>query len=162
MNNTFVGTGRLAYDPELRFTNNGKAICRLRVAFSNSRKNRNTGEYEYTDPLWVDITLWEQMAQNAAELLRKGDELVAAGSLELEKFEMTKGDNAGQVRESWVLNGAEVAPSIRRKNPFTRSDGRGDTQPRNNGRPAAAARTPDPATASRAKLDNPFGDDPPF
>jgi single-strand DNA-binding protein len=175
MNSQFIGTGRLGRDPELRYTKNGKAVCELGVAFQNSTKDRQSGDYVYSPTVWVSITLWERMAENAAGLLRKGDELLCSGSLELEEFERTRGDRAGEKDSKMVLKNAEVAPSIRRTAPFQRTDGRGETGSRSdirtgsNGQGARTqARQPDPVTDRRAPLDDPFAaagassDPPPF
>lgn len=161
MNTHFVGTGRLAADPEVRFTPNGKAICEMRVAFSNSRKKRGSDEYEYTDPIWVSVTLWGLMAENAADTLGgKGAEVVCVGSLELETFEKRDGTKG----EKLVLRNAEVAPSIRRQKrgelaAARRSDSR-------NGSRRSDPHTAHPPQASAQPVDDPWAatgsDQPPF
>lgn len=156
MNTHFVGTGRLGWDPELRFTSGGKAVLELRVAFSNSRKNTKTQEYEYTPPMWVSVTLWDKMAENAADILSKGDEVVATGSLEIEQFT----NRAGEQQEKLVLRNAEVAPSIRRQKRGELAAARSDSRPaaRSNGqaRPAQARPQPvDPPARAGADYDPP-------
>jgi single-strand DNA-binding protein len=127
MNCTLTGTAKLGAEPELRFTGQGKAVCELRLAFSNSKKKRGEEGYEYTPAVWVSATLWEKMAENAAEMLHKGDEVFCSGLLELERFDKKDGTQG----EKLTLRAAEVAPSIRRGLPAAVSDTR---------RPAPAAR----------------------
>jgi single-stranded DNA-binding protein len=45
MNCTLTGTAKLGAEPELRFTGQGKAVCELRLAFSNSKKKRGEEGY---------------------------------------------------------------------------------------------------------------------
>jgi single-strand DNA-binding protein len=142
VNNNFVGTGKLGADPEVRFLPSGKAICELRVAFSNSKRKPHTDpvEYEYTPAVWVSITLWERMAENAADVLHRGDEVIASGTLELETF-TRKDDTPG---EKLILRNAEVAPSIRRqrRGELASAGRRSDSRPR-------SANGSDPHTESR-------------
>jgi single-strand DNA-binding protein len=171
MNMQVSGTARLGADPELRFTPSGKAVCELRLSFSNSFKKRGDDNYTYSPPIWVGLTLWDTMAENAAAMLRKGDECVVAGVLELEEYEKRDGDKATKL----IIKNGEVAPSIRRDLKFTRTDGRGEEMARpsngngqyggqaqrqrsDNRQPAGAgARSAPPAAGAPA-----FPDDPPF
>lgn len=150
MNCQLTGTARLGADPELRFTPGGKAICELRLAFSNSKKDRDTGKYVYTPAIWVSVTLWEKMAENAAEVLRKGDEVVASGQLELEQYEKRDGGTG----EKLVLRAAEVAPSIRRGAVATREASDSRPPARSNGRPQTAAQPVPPAADPWAGTQN--------
>lgn len=164
MNTQLQGTARLGSDPELRFTPGGKAICELRLAFSSSTKDRKTGEYVYSPAIWVTATLWETMAQNAVDVLRKGDEVVAVGQLELEKFAKRDGGEG----EKLVLRNAEVAPSIRRQKPGAlASAARSDSRPAAaNGRHADQRAQVGAQARTQAVDNDPWGGstgaDPPF
>jgi single-strand DNA-binding protein len=149
VNTQILGTARLGADPELRFTPSGRAVCDLRIAFSSSTrvKDSNPAEYKYSPPIWVTATLWGPMAENAAEVLRRGDEVLAGGQLEMEEFTRKDGDKG----EKLVLKNAEVAPSIRRGAVLTR----GEPVSRSDNRPAPQHRTPDPVGA-RPGLADPF------
>ena len=54
--------GRLVSDPELRFTSNGKPCSTFRLACSDSRKTP-TGEWETTNQLFIQVTLWGDAAE---------------------------------------------------------------------------------------------------
>lgn len=56
-------TGNLTKDPNLRFTDNGKAVIDFTVAH-----NSKEGE-----AVFIDFTVWEKMAENMAESLHQGD-----------------------------------------------------------------------------------------
>ena len=133
MNTQIQGTARLAADPEIHFTQNGKAVCELRLAFSNSHKDKQSGKYVYSPAIWVSATLWETMASNAAESLSKGDEVLASGQLEMEAFKRKDGTDG----EKLVLKFAEVAPSIRRNVArVQRGERASDSRPNGSGRSA--------------------------
>lgn len=78
--------GRLAAEPELRFSQAGKAIARLRVVASDRRKNDNTGEWEDSDTLWLDVTCFDKLAENVCESVAKGDLLLVSGRLRTEEW----------------------------------------------------------------------------
>lgn len=88
-------TGRIA-EPVLRWTQGGHAVLELSIAATPRRKNRQTGEWEDDGaPLWINATLWDAEAEAAAELLRKGDAVIATGTLALETY-TTKNGQPGQ------------------------------------------------------------------
>lgn len=88
-------TGRIA-EPVLRWTQGGHAVLELSIAATPRRKNRQTGEWEDDGaPLWINATLWDAEAEAAAELLRKGDPVIATGTLALETY-TTKNGQPGQ------------------------------------------------------------------
>ena len=88
-------TGRIA-EPVLRWTQGGHAVLELSIAATPRRKDRQTGEWaDDGAPLWINATLWDAEAEAAAELLRKGDAVIATGTLALETY-TTKNGQPGQ------------------------------------------------------------------
>lgn len=88
-------TGRIA-EPVLRWTQGGHAVLELSIAATPRRKDRQTGEWaDDGAPLWINATLWDAEAEAAAELLRKGDPVIATGTLALETY-TTKNGQPGQ------------------------------------------------------------------
>ena len=69
--------GRLTRDPELRFTTGGKAVVNFAVAQSN--RKREGEEWVDKDTSFFDCVAWEQTAENAAETLTKGTEVLVRG-----------------------------------------------------------------------------------
>ncbi|MGW4883389.1 single-stranded DNA-binding protein [Streptomyces murinus] len=84
---TLTGVGRLVDDPELRFTQSNKAVATVRLAFNSRRLNPQTNQWEDGDTFWVRGTLWEKLAENAAETLAKGMEVCITGELRTEQWE---------------------------------------------------------------------------
>jgi single-strand DNA-binding protein len=78
--------GRLGKDPELAYTNDGTAVCRLSVATSESWKDKATGEKkELTE--WHRITFWRRLAEICNEYLRKGSLIYVEGKLQTRSYE---------------------------------------------------------------------------
>src|SRR5690606_22908495 len=69
--------GRMAGDPELKFTQQGKAIARFTVVTSRRRKNGD--QWEDADTTFWTCTAWDQLAENITENLRKGAAVVVSG-----------------------------------------------------------------------------------
>lgn len=83
--------GRLVADPELRFTQGGKAVCSMRVAASDSRKN-DDGTWDTTEQIFINVTLWETEGETAAETFRKGDQVLVAGRIYQREYEASNGE----------------------------------------------------------------------
>ncbi len=87
MLNQVVIVGRLTSDLEIRETENGKKIVSLTLAVSRSYKNVD-GEYD-TD--FIDVVLWDTIAENTAEYCLKGDMVGVKGRLQTSTYETEDG-----------------------------------------------------------------------
>lgn len=104
---TLTGVGRLTNDPELRFTPSSKAVASIPLAFNSRRLNQQTQQWEDGDVLYVRGTAWERLAENAAETLEKGMEVIVTGELRTESWEKD-----GQKHERTALLIRSIAPSL--------------------------------------------------
>ncbi|NEC77231.1 single-stranded DNA-binding protein [Streptomyces rochei] len=104
---TMTGVGRLVDDPELRFTQSGKAVASVRLAFNSRRLNQQTNQWEDGDTFWVRGTLWEKLAENAAASLEKGMEVLVSGELRTESWEKD-----GQKHSQPSLLVRSIAPNL--------------------------------------------------
>lgn len=84
---TIQETAGVIADPELRFTNNGKAVLSVRLAFNDSRYNEETRQWENSRTFFVDATAWEQTAERLADQIKKGDQVYVSGRLETQTWE---------------------------------------------------------------------------
>lgn len=101
--------GRTTADPELRFTQGGKAVCSFTIVNQDRRKNEQSNEWEDAgDPLFVRVSVWDALAENVAESVRKGDLLVVQGKLTNRKWE----DKEGNARLSLEMTAKIVAASL--------------------------------------------------
>lgn len=106
---TLAIVGNLTADPELRFTQAGKAVANFTVASTPRTFNRNTGEWEDGDALFMRCTVWQQQAEQVAESLTKGTRVVVVGRLRQRSFETKEGEKRTVVE----LEVDEVGPSLR-------------------------------------------------
>jgi single-strand DNA-binding protein len=94
--NKVILIGNLGRDPEVRSFQNGGKVCNLRIATSETWKDRNTGERrERTE--WHSVAIFnENLARLAEQYLRKGSKVYIEGMLETRKWQ----DQSGQDRYS--------------------------------------------------------------
>lgn len=83
MLNQTVIVGRIAKDPELRETENGKKVTNVTLAVPRSFKNAN-GEYE-TD--FISCVLWKGIAESTVEYCKKGDLVGVKGRIQTRVYE---------------------------------------------------------------------------
>jgi len=94
--NKVILVGNLGRDPESRTFQNGGKVVNLRIATSESWKDRNTGERkERTE--WHSVAIFNEGLANVAErYLRKGSKVYIEGQLQTRKWQ----DQQGQDRYS--------------------------------------------------------------
>ena len=113
--NKVILVGNLGADPEVRRTQDGRPIVNLRVATSDTWRDKNTGERkEKTE--WHRVVIFsEGLAKVAEQYLKKGSKVYIEGALQTRKWQ----DKDGQDRYSTevVLQGFNSA--------LTMLDGRG-------------------------------------
>jgi single-strand DNA-binding protein len=88
--NKVIIVGNLGQDPETRYMPSGKAVTNLRVATSESWKDKQTGEQrEQTE--WHSVVMYDRLAEIAAEYLRKGSQVYLEGKLRTRKWQDKEG-----------------------------------------------------------------------
>ena len=92
--NKVILVGNLGADPEIRHTQDGRAIANLRVATSESWRDKATGERrEKTE--WHRVVIFnENIAKIAEQYLKKGSKVYLEGSLQTRKWEDQRGQGA--------------------------------------------------------------------
>ncbi|TYB81812.1 single-stranded DNA-binding protein [Maritimibacter fusiformis] len=92
--NKVILIGNLGADPEVRNFPSGGKVCNLRLATSETWKDRNTGERrERTE--WHRVSIYsEPLVRVAEQYLRKGSKVYIEGQLETRKWQ----DQSGQDR----------------------------------------------------------------
>ena len=90
--NKVILVGNLGADPEIRHTQDGRPIANLRVATSESWRDRNTGERrERTE--WHRVVIFsEGLCKIAEQYLRKGSKVYLEGQLQTRKWEDQSGN----------------------------------------------------------------------
>lgn len=101
--NKVILIGHLGADPEIRRTQDGRPIANLRVATSETWRDKNTGDRkERTE--WHSVVIFvEGLAKVAEQYLKKGSAVYLEGQLQTRKWQ----DQSGQDRYTTevVLNG---------------------------------------------------------
>lgn len=101
--------GNLVADPELRFTTSGAAVANFRVASTTRTFNRQTGEWEEGDSMFLTCIAWRQMAENVGESLQKGMRVMVSGRLRQRSYDTREGER----RTVFEVEVDEVGPSLR-------------------------------------------------
>ena len=101
-------TGRMAAEPELSFTNDGKAIARFTVV-TDRRKKNSSDVWESVDVTWWRCTAFDQLAENIAEHLTKGMAVIAQGNASQDDWT----DREGNKRMSLKVMVNEIGENLR-------------------------------------------------
>lgn len=100
--NKITIVGYLGRDPELRYTPQGTAVCKLSVATTERRRAASGENEEYTT--WFRVTVWGRQAELANEYLSKGRQVYIEGRLRLEEYT----DREGNARISPEVNATDI------------------------------------------------------
>jgi single-strand DNA-binding protein len=89
--NKVILIGNLGRDPEVRNFQNGGKVCNLRIATSQTWKDRNTGERrEKTE--WHSVAVFsEGLVRVCEQYLRKGSKVYIEGALQTRKWQDQSG-----------------------------------------------------------------------
>ena len=160
---TLNGTGRLIEDPQLRYSASGSAVVKLRLAF-NSRKKDQSGQWVDDAVFYVRGTAFGKAAENIAETLQRGMEVVVSGRLKTESWESN-----GEKKEGTSLLVDSIGPALRSATAqVTKSGGSGDGQQQYQAARQASSQQgrEDPWATSGAAADaaqaGAWGEEPPF
>ena len=90
--NKVILIGNLGADPEVRFMQSGDAVANLRIATTESWRDKNTGEtQERTD--WHTVVLFGKIAEVAKQYLHKGSKIYVEGQLRTRKWQDKEGQD---------------------------------------------------------------------
>lgn len=142
--NKVILIGNLGQDPELRYTGGGTAVCNMRIATTETYKDRDGNLVENTE--WHNVVAWSRLAEICAEYLKKGSQAYFEGQLQTRQWEDKDGNTRYttevKVREMTLLGGRgeggssmdydsgesrSERPAPRQQSQESRSSGRGDS-----------------------------------
>ncbi|MFJ5638692.1 single-stranded DNA-binding protein [Streptomyces sp. NPDC093223] len=104
---TLTGVGRLTADPEMSFTQTGKAVANVSLAFNSRRLNPQTQQWEDGEVFFIRGSVWERLAENVVETLAKGMEVLVTGEIRTRSWEKD-----GQKHERPDLFIRSIAPNL--------------------------------------------------
>ena len=91
--NKVILVGNLGADPETRYTASGSAVTNIRLATTESWRDRQSGDrQEKTE--WHRVVFFNRLAEVAGEYLRKGSQVYVEGKIQTRKWQ----DQSGQDR----------------------------------------------------------------
>ena len=133
MNKVFL-IGRLAADPELRQTGDGKNVTDFTIAVTRPY----SGKESEVQTDWIDIVAWRHTAEFICKYFQKGSPIVVEGSIQTRVWE----DKEGKKRKT-----VEVLAENVEFTPRTKESSEGES-PVADDRPAVQ-----PATKAKATID---------
>ena len=101
--NKVILVGNLGADPETRYMPSGGAVTNVRLATTDSWRDKQSGEQQDRTE-WHRVVFFGRLAEIAAEYLRKGRQIYVEGRLQTRKWQTQE----GQDRWSTEIVGSEM------------------------------------------------------
>ena len=145
MRTTVTFEGRLAANPDLTITQNGKNIVEFTVAVNERRQV--DGRWEDGDTTWHRVKAFKQLGENIVESLTQGDMVIVHGTITTDTW---TDKDSGDKRSAQKAIADLVGPSLRfasaRIKKTTRTHAAAARSPKGSWRPTA----PEPLRPSQA------------
>ena len=90
--NKVILVGNLGADPETRYMPSGSAVTNIRVATTESWKDKDTGDQQERTE-WHSVAFFGRLAEIVAEYLRKGSQVYIEGKLRTRKWQDKEGND---------------------------------------------------------------------
>lgn len=145
--NKVILVGNLGADPEMRYLPSGEAVVNLRLATTDSWKDKDGNKQEATE--WHRVSYFGRQAEVCGQYLKKGSQIYVEGSIRTRKYT----DKDGQEKYATEIRGDRMQMLGSRQ-------GMGDAGPRESGGRTAPAKSQPQAPAGSNFND--FEDDIPF
>jgi single-strand DNA-binding protein len=151
--NKVILVGNLGADPESRTTPGGLTVTNIRVATTERRKDRQSGDW-VDETEWHRVVMFDKMAETAREYLRKGSQVYIEGQIRTNKWQDKDGNDRYTTeiiaRDMQMLGGR----------PGAGAPGGGERD--YDDRPASSGSRAPSGGGSRKPQEEPFEDDIPF
>jgi single-strand DNA-binding protein len=89
--NKVILVGNLGRDPETRYTTSGDAVTNIRLATTDTWKDKAGEKQERTE--WHNIVFYGRQAEIAGEYLKKGRQIYVEGRLQTRKWQDKEGQD---------------------------------------------------------------------
>jgi len=100
--NRAILVGNLGMDPELKYTQGGQAVLRIRLATTESFVNKSGERQERTD--WHTVVVWGKRAEALNKILSKGRTIWVEGRIQTRSWE----DKDGGKRYATDINAQSI------------------------------------------------------
>lgn len=121
--NKVILVGNLGADPEVRYTTSGDAIANIRLATTDSWRDKASGEQRESTE-WHRVVMYRRLGEIAGQYLKKGSQVYIEGRIKTRKWQ----DKDGQDRYTTEVEATEMkmlgsrrdgdAPQSDRPDPF--------------------------------------------
>ena len=95
--------GNLGADPETRYTTGGDAVCTIRLATTDTWKDKSSGEQKEATE-WHRVVFYRRLAEVAGQYLKKGAQVYLEGRIKTRKWQ----DKDGQDRYTTEVEATEM------------------------------------------------------
>ena len=147
--NKVILVGNLGADPEVRYLPSGEAVANIRIATTDTWKDKDGNKQEATE--WHRISFFGRQAEVCGQYLKKGSQIYVEGSIRTRKWQ----DKEGQDRYSTEIKGDRMQMLGGRQ-------GMGEAPPRESAGAGSAGGGNRPAAQPAGSTFNDFEDDIPF
>lgn len=106
---TVTIAGNLTADPEIRFTPTGVPVTAFTVASSPRVYDQGSGQWKDGDALFLRCSAWRELAEHAAESLRRGTRVIVTGRLKQRSYETAEGDK----RTVYEVDADDIGASLK-------------------------------------------------
>jgi len=89
--NKVILVGNLGRDPETRYTTSGDAVTNIRLATTDTWKDKNGEKQERTE--WHNVVFYGRQAEIAGEYLKKGRQIYVEGRIQTRKWQDKEGQD---------------------------------------------------------------------
>jgi len=87
--NKVILKGRLARDPELKYTTSGKGVASFSIAVNRRHSNNSNNQGPTAD--FIPCVAWEKLAEIVANNLIKGSEVLIEGRMQVRSYDAQDG-----------------------------------------------------------------------
>jgi single-strand DNA-binding protein len=87
--NRVILIGNLGGDPELRYVPSGQAKLSVRIATTETYRDRDNEKKERTD--WHHVVIWGKRAEALNKLIARGDRIGVEGRIQTRSYDDTEG-----------------------------------------------------------------------
>jgi single-strand DNA-binding protein len=126
--NKVILIGNLGADPELKYTQGGQAVLKLRLATTESYFDKASNERKSTTE-WHTVIVWGKRAEALNKILSKGRTICVEGSIQYRQWEDANGDKryATDIKASEIilLGGGNRSAESRSGGEYDRANGNG-------------------------------------
>lgn len=88
--NKVILVGFVGADPEIKQTNNRTSVARIRLATSESYKNKSGERVNNTE--WHTVILWDKLANVVEQYVKKGNQIYIEGKINTREWEDKNGN----------------------------------------------------------------------